>query len=439
MSETRDPEHYELRIDDDDKVSKIVVYFLWCDQGMANYVEVFEKGGSETVPVATALIDFGASSMKGSDVLKESFAPAVFTILNRMLNLMHAEKPPVIDRLIISHQDNDHWSLLRVLMTQAQVERIPLKFGAVRWGGLRWDVEPKKLLKELEAHTIGGAANIFPWAGTYTDYVAETAPAKGELFHFGDVAFRTLVVNVVSDSNSDSEVRNASGAIIVIDFGPNGTYVLPGDATVETLAWASGVLSRWEDATGKSPVRPCFALSAAHHGARKTIVNGPGEDGDVFRIAKAFIDQVRPYTVVSSAGARNTYAHPHGDVLYMLGAYVGTVNQKTHPIVFTNGVRRKYEQWYITEDIYTTVTDVHIDPVWVADCICILMEGQKVETILSEFKAPISTDPKKKIEGDKWVSAIGDQPPLPPPVDPEGPAVRGPTKRLTARSAKSAG
>lgn len=385
------PPPIEIEVEDDILVDKVMVYFLWCDQGMANYAEIYKKGGNRFVPDAVLLIDFGASSVRTSPDLSETFAPPVFTILQRMDELMRLGRPPVINTLVISHQDNDHWSLIRVLIDQAKVDNIPLKFGQVRWGGLRWGSAPTTLLKELAAVTIGGVSQIVPWEGVYSDYTATPTPAKDALYTYGDVALRTLVVNLPGSSNTDKAVRNTSGAIMVIEFGANGTYVLPGDATAETMAWATGQIERYRKASSVNPVQPCYVLSAPHHGSRETTIDADGAD---FTIAKAFTEAVRPYTLVSSAGARNTYAHPHGDVLFLFGKYVGDKGprQSTHPIVFTNGVKREYEQIYTGRDIYTTVIDVYDDPVWAANYVCAMYGNDQVETIMVPFKVATSGD-----------------------------------------------
>lgn len=423
--------------DDDILVDKVMTYFLWCDQGMANYVEIYKKGGNRFVPDKILLIDFGASSVRTSPDLSETFAPPVFTILGRLDEMMRLGRPPVIDMLVISHQDNDHWSLIRVLVDQAKVDKIPLQFGQVRWGGLRWGSNPSGLLKDLAPITVDGVAGIVPWEGVYSDYTTTPAPAKGALFTYGDVALRTLVVNCPSASNTDKAVRNTSGAILVIEFGANGTYVLPGDATAETMAWATGQIERYLAASGTNPVRPCFALSAPHHGSRETTIDANGTD---YTIAKAFTESVQPYTLVASAGARNTYAHPHHDVLEIFGKYVGEKGprQRTHPIVFTNGVKRVYDQILTGRDIYTTIIDVYDDPIWAANYVCAMYGNNQVETIAVPFKVATS--------GDEYVPYMayerGNRPigPTPPPAEPPPIGLstltgraRPAAKRVTAR------
>jgi len=119
--------------------SKIEVDCLHVDQGMGTLVRVYD--GIELTNLA--LLDFG-STTKGYKYA-DSALDAVIDALKKM-------KTPVIDMLLISHQDDDHWNLLGDLLTRIKAEAglDDTEVNTIFRGGRLWSPKAKKALKEWE-------------------------------------------------------------------------------------------------------------------------------------------------------------------------------------------------------------------------------------------------------------------------------------------------
>ncbi|WP_372022648.1 hypothetical protein P7L70_04615 (plasmid) [Tistrella mobilis] len=344
-----------------DKAAHIKLDALWCDQGMAHVVEIYEKS-SDALPASIVVIDFGVEVMKKSGVLVEQqAAPAVAYLVNLLKALQQAGRTPTIDLFVVSHQDTDHWGLIPYFVEAIKQDDIPLVVSKLCYGGQFWKPKSSDALKLLRPYVPDPDENFLPYKANVTDYGTPDV-GKGELAHFGDVVFRTLIVNAPVSSPTSSLKINGTSAVLVIEFG-GYVLVLPGDATWETFKRADEILALW---TKGSPLKPCLFLSAPHHGALATISQGGTSKIDVAYFDK-FIDYCTPLTVLASAGSNNSFNHPILEVLYVMCKSIGTGQYGSHSFVAF-----KYEDktWYnffnITHDVFTSVlTDSY--PVRVAD------------------------------------------------------------------------
>lgn len=373
-------------VEDIDKASYIILHCLWCDQGMAHLLEVYEEGGSQDIPAALVLIDFGAEQMFKSRVLKANqAAPAVGFIVEKLLQLVEAGKEARIERVVISHQDTDHWSLINYLLDAVEAKEIDLKIGKVAYGGSDWAAGAKAAVARLGEYTADAKKDLVPWTGFYTDYNGDKG-TKTELFHVGDVYLRTLVVNAPVTSKSPSLKKNGTSAMMVIEF-KGTTYILPGDATWETLKSANGVIDNWVKKQKANPVIPCFVASAPHHGSLETIVPKSKAADIDFTLASKFTDLTRPNSVIASAGSKNSFKHPYLSVLGVLASHIGQNGFGSHPIVVYIQEESDWQVLELIGNLYTTVLSTAL-PVKVANWSFALdSDGEKM-TVAGTFEQP---------------------------------------------------
>lgn len=419
--------------------SRVEYFCLWCNQGMANWIEIYDRDGDDTVPAAIVLSDFGAGVRQSATQVSMRYAPPVHFIVTRLRYLMDHDLEPRIDRVVISHQDADHLNLLQAMVSECERRTIPLRITEIRWGGGNWGPSANATLRRLTPF----ADRVRPWQGTYSDYRRNMLGAfyKRALFRAGNVFFRTLVVDAPIYMAGDDIERNGSGAVIVVEFDGVGTIILPGDATVDTLVWADDRMLWWERGTGTAAVRPCFVMSVPHHGAYRTLIDeaeGTGVDGDdEFVAARAFIELTRPDSLAVSAGAMNGHHHPHLSVLNVLSRYAGAGGLSdegeavTHSIAYWNDLANKWEiAPAITLNVYTTIIQLD-DPNWVANYQFVMNSDRTVHSHWFPFDAPTSASDTVVVL--MQVDTPEPPPGTPPVTPPVVPARSGPITRVTAR------
>lgn len=341
---------------DVDTIAFIVLYVLWCEQGMAHLIEAYEDYDDE-VPASMVLIDFGAEVRGVSGVLQPlQAAPAVSFVIQRLQDLQRRGRDPVFDCMVLSHQDEDHWSMIYYLLQEIEARAIPLHISELRYGGLKWNVAAREMLKALEAYMHGGRA--VPWQGICCDY-DDTTHTKTDFYNIGNVYFRLLVVNARARLRGDSAVRNASSAVVVIEFA-GSTFILPGDATLDTLGWCNQRIEAWTADGTANPLKPCEMFGAPHHGAFATLTDTRKGGANLFTIANRFIELVEPRAVVASAGAYNGFSHPYRSVMEALAART-VDSDDPHQVVVWNKISKKKGEWQVlplSRRAYTTIVDL---------------------------------------------------------------------------------
>lgn len=335
---------------------------LWCDQGMAHMLQMYDTIDAQA-PSQIVLVDFGAETMFKSSVLKINLsAPAVTKVVEALFLQQQAGLEPKLDYVLITHQDTDHWSLLNYLMDAVDEIELPMKVGAIIYGGSDWGAGALATVNRLAAYGVGGTAPITVLKSNVTDY-ADANGTVGSLVTIGDVVLRILIANApIAKSSSSALRKNGTSAVVVIDYMAE-RMILPGDATWETLAAANTLLGAWT----ASPVQPVKVISAPHHGSLATMTpKNEGTDSNLEQLT-TFTDLVRPEAVIASAGYENSFKHPYLIILKVLGKYAGSDGLGPHKVVV---YRIDTSDWQlytdITKNIYTTVIGL-TSPVEVAD------------------------------------------------------------------------
>lgn len=331
----------------------MLLYVLWCDQGMAHLIEVYD-GDNDLVPVAMVMIDFGAEVMKKSkELTARQAAPSVSFVIERLKTLDGLGRAPYLDRVVISHQDADHWSMLNRFIEEIDAEEIPLIVGEIRYGGIGWKKGALDTLKALAEFTV--AQEAIPWRTNYSDYDSATH-VKTAFYSPLGVSFRVLTTNVKSRLSTPSIRANASSAVVVIDFD-GACFILPGDATRETLAQCNIEINKWMEDGSANPVRPCYFFGAPHHGAMATM-NGTTRKGEVeLGDLITFIDLTQPYSTLASAGAENSFKHPYLTILGTISKYVGQ-SDNVHNIVVWDDLQMQWRVYTVLAHTYTTLIDI---------------------------------------------------------------------------------
>ncbi|WP_372022649.1 hypothetical protein P7L70_04620 (plasmid) [Tistrella mobilis] len=350
--------------------SNMVVHALWCDQGMAHVIDIFEHP-RDPLPKAMVVIDFGVEELKKTRVLIDGqAAPAVAYLIDRLKAMDDADVQPKIDLFIVSHQDGDHWSMIPYFVKAVEEANFskPLIISKVLYGGKFWKDGAIKNVALLKPFVPEPKDEYYlPWKDDFSDYETPDE-GKGELTSFGGIVFRTLIVNAPVRVPQPRKRRkpppdppkppkatplqiNGTSAVVVIECGGR-TFIFPGDATWETFKRANEILDKWTDG---SPLMPCRLMSAPHHGALDTISSGGAKKANL-EIFDRFIAKTQPYSVVVSAGINNSFHHPIRRTLESLGAYIGVLEDLKHNIVFCD-----YDGyvWYtvfnFTPTLYTSV------------------------------------------------------------------------------------
>jgi hypothetical protein len=189
---------------------------LFAYQGMGNLVTLTKPGDPNTV-YYNALIDFGSTSYYECD-------ETVSFVGNYLTN--GGTKNAVLDMVVISHKDNDHWSLLGRLLEYLNHIGKSLIIKKLIFGGYYATYSKNKdgeniidiLYKCVQNPTVAG--NYVWYAAEGSAYAA--GPKYAELDNYGGVQFMPVAVNVVASvSKSRHCQHNVAGCGNLIRHGVN--------------------------------------------------------------------------------------------------------------------------------------------------------------------------------------------------------------------------
>lgn len=359
---------------DDLEVNAIHLDCLWCDQGMAHVLRIIPKDSS--APAALCVFDFGAEQMFKSKILREAqAAPAVNYLIRKLKEL----PVPRIEYFIISHQDTDHWSLVKYLLDEVEEQEIALEVGKLYYGGADWGPGAKEQMRRLGEY----AEEVAPQTAKFSDFTTPNATPT-QLGNVGDVTIHTLMVNAPVSSSAPSIRKNGTSAVIVIRLAA-WMMILPGDATWETLEAVNTTLKTWTN----SPVKPCWVLSVPHHGSLATIV--PDNTATVLNFAatEQFVTYCEARSTVASAGIQNSFKHPYLSVLSKFSASTWSNGYRhgPHRIVAYMSDRDDWVQSTpMPNNVYTTVLTHSVTPILVANwTFAVSKEGDAI-TFVDVFK-----------------------------------------------------
>ena len=269
-----------------------------CSAGLANALGgVRVPWWANALALAVAALLWAAALLRPGDVLEVVFvdvgqgdAAYISTPLNRqivvdggpgrldMVRFLGEHMPPgdrTLDLVVLTHPNADHLTGLLETMERYEV-------GAVLERPVDYDGPVYAAWRELAAEE--GAL------------VLEAVP--GRRIETGD----GVVVQVLGPpsrllSGTESDVDNAS-VVVRVSYG-EVSFLLTGDMFSEAEAALA--------ATGRD--MESDVLKVGHHGSRTSS-------------SRDFLDAVRPSVAVVSAGAGNSFGHPHAETLEALGRYV---------------------------------------------------------------------------------------------------------------------
>lgn len=334
---------------------------LYCGQGMAHLVEIYNSGTVQAVADFLVLVDFGGDKAYSADAVDYVYA--------RLKAQSDAGRPARFDLVVISHQDGDHVVLLDPLREKIVAEALVVECAQAFLGGLHWKPGSKKIVTDFLA--IFTPPVTPPWSERQRgDYAGATKPEEvRELASFSGVKFRVLVSQLAIAQGSDDVKRNASGTVLVVENGPR-TIVLPGDATYHTMDYVNGLYTAWGD---EDPLIPeVFAVEVPHHGALRTASENYAASWtftDVgTRIIGTFVENLDSDIAFASAGYRSNHGHPVKEVLELFETRTMQAWEHVYvAFVFNNKAGKKKERYYeftTREAIVTTLISIANGPVW---------------------------------------------------------------------------
>ncbi|WHU04261.1 hypothetical protein [Sphingomonas sp. NIBR02145] len=313
---------------------KVILDALWCGQGMAHMVRVFRDEAADPATTAAdwlCLFDLGAGGL-GESKKALGVTPPVHFIIEQLKMQQKAGRRPTIELLLISHQDNDHWSLLSELNERIIAEKLDVLVERMLACGTEWLESSEEGVQAF----FNRARNWRWWQTMFSSF--QIADRIEPVTWVGDMQVLMLVTNVASkDTGKVSKttgkkmkldiVRNCSSAMVMLQIG-RYAFTLPGDATWETLGAFKNMMANWP----QNPLAYSYATSVPHHGAYRTIYQGKRAGGLSNLIW--FTDYTQPYQIFASAGFENTHKHPHEIILTTFGKFTEQVAQfEPHPLV----------------------------------------------------------------------------------------------------------
>lgn len=326
---------------------------LWCGQGMANVLRVFNDSSVDTTTTPAdklCVFDFGSGGLSASKKVL-GITPPVRFLIDQLKLQIAAKRPPFIDLMLISHQDRDHWLLLSELDQQLHAQNIDLKIGQIVGCGSEWSVNPQHWLKKYAARTLNEDTYLTWYKAESSDYMYPTSPLS-PTYSLGNVNLQMLVTNVASSNNAIDIVRNCSSAVVLLQLGAS-SFILPGDATWETFMRLQAIMGVWT----KSPLPKVYAASVPHHGALRTM-NRSVSTVDLQDLVW-FTDYTQPASIFASAGYNNTHSHPYLSILATMGEKTLESPFKNHSIVVFNASTNKFEHISaMTRSIYTSLISI---------------------------------------------------------------------------------
>lgn len=327
--------------------TKIVVSALCCDQGMGTLVKIYDMVKDKEKLAHLALLDLGCESETKANATK-----AVDSVIDALKEMV---KPPTIDLIVVSHQDEDHWNLLPTLKNRIDLEDDlknvttvkQMKYGGSgTWGRTAKD-SIRRFAKALKVKALALPLN-------QSNYTLPPPKKPVRINPIAGVEFKLLCTGVsippigkqtAASMKKTPQAKNAASAVVVIGFA-GVKVVVPGDATADTIGWINtNIFEEWEAKKSENPVETCRVLCAPHHGSHATIANDyaskkrkaearetPQSIGD------RFARYVSAENVVASAGYKSRHRHPSKSVMLQL-AVDAVDDAADHPWV-----------WYVDGD-----------------------------------------------------------------------------------------
>ncbi|WP_053376851.1 DNA internalization-related competence protein ComEC/Rec2 [Paenibacillus sp. FJAT-27812] len=263
---------------------KAAVSFI--DVGQGDAIHIRTASGKQILIDGGGTLSFG----KEGEEWRERSDP--FEVGKKVLvPLLMKRGVRAVDILVISHLDSDH---IRGL--QAVLDSIPVR--SIWWNGTVKEAEDAQLLlrKALELRIPMYSVH----AGQQYKIDEQT-----EVSILWPIAKKDSVVQQAEEQNESSVVMSVRLY--------HSTFLFSGD--INSVTERSIIRHEQKRSNRAAEQKTITVMKAAHHGSR-------------FSTGKEWLDYWRPFGTVASAGASNSYGHPHPDVLSRL-AVAGAVIWRT--------------------------------------------------------------------------------------------------------------
>ena len=335
---------------------------LFTAQGMGNLISLTRAGSNDVV--YTAWVDCGSSSSTIGEVAETVAFMQSYIDRNRKDSPGRAFD---IDLLVISHSDDDHWSLIpELLNVYTGTNRLRIK--KIAYGNAHgWYTKARGYSNRPTQH---GQYNVLTdLAASAT--IAQEIPVFANTSYFdqlGGVQFDSTMIdgtnfrfvpmcaNVLSTRAAYRSValNTVSICLAVLRSDTKGGFepliILPGDMTFETIRFLDGELD------GKTLFAGAWVLGCPHHGSRNTIADGYDAAGGSYSFAEWFAEYVETSALAVSAGF-TTHRHPYDSVIQLLAVDIGTHEDQHDYISFVTAPTAGYQSTYTDDMIYTNYSD----------------------------------------------------------------------------------
>jgi len=360
---------------------------LYCGQGMAHTLEIYDGGNESQPPDFLALLDFGGNKGPAQDAIDYVYAKLA----------SQTARTPTLDLIVLSHQDGDHVNLLAGLGEKISANSLTFNIDQIYAGGLGWGSGSKKVVNDFIALAAHSAAVAFERAFRSDYYHKSARNQLNWLCSHGSVIIRVLCAQLPLTDVRNDIYRNGTSAVLVVENG-SVAVVLPGDATYQTLEWINGIWEWWASQT--PPVDPLVPqihfLEVPHHGALRTSVEDyeASESFDAFNVSiiETFIDYLEAWGIFASAGVRNTHGHPVKEVLDLFDKHLYEPSKAKKYVAYVFGnksVQRRQRFANFAEKLLkqTLITQLNTDGTWNWQNINITLGGTTVEDMLDASRS----------------------------------------------------
>ncbi|HEX2211069.1 MAG TPA: hypothetical protein VHG93_25525 [Longimicrobium sp.] len=290
--------------------------FLDVGQGDGTFVQVFDPPNYQQ-PVWTALVDYG--SVKNRWVTGRD---AGQYLASRLEAVYRKRGSRIIDLLVLTHGDQDHYNLLPML-----IQRVPtVRFGEVVYGGEEaeywghenpWDTSTPlyNAIQLVRARTDNGTFGVPNVRSLPSDCSSFRNGVLNTWRSHGDLTIHIVQANFPYDS-----FRRTNEKSVVLLFKAYGHKVLlPGDATYMTMREIVAHLNA-EGTTGE--VAGTTALRLPHHGSERTARSY--SRSDPWKPTRDFAALLGADMIVVGADVHGRFRHPRETLIQQYRPHVGT-------------------------------------------------------------------------------------------------------------------
>jgi len=237
------------------------------------------------------LVDCGSTSSPAPD------AAAIAADLKQHLDATS----PVIDVLVVTHPDADHYNQLTKVLVGISVKRILLPGSAEDQEG-RDDLINQYKVSKFNEWLLARNQDI-RWVDAENEVKASKAASNLFFTSDNDAKFYILAANVGGDGGE----KNGRSIVLKVTF-KEFDLVLTGDATKAT---ENHILGKYSPPDDDAPDwLDIDFLKLGHHGSRSTS-SQPN-----------WLNRLKPEYAMASAGADNRYGHPNNDIVSRVGPHL---------------------------------------------------------------------------------------------------------------------